>query len=558
MARPHVLITRVATVGLLLGFLAQCVVLVRGYAPTYDEAMHVAAGYSYLARRDFRLEPQNPPLLKILFASPIFLTQRLPFEPPAEQWRAAAEFPIGQSFLYGSRLSADWMLALARIPNVLLGVLLLLVVGWWASRLWGLWAALVTVTLTALDPTVVAHSSLVTTDTGASLFFLLTLYLLWEHARSRWPWYLIGAGVAMGLALGSKYSNVVLPPIVAIVIFGEALFVRDPAPLGRRLARATRTLFVVLVLPFAVIPMSCLFCGLSPWWSGFLKFLALGSAGVPSFFLGQYSSNGWWAYFPVAFLIKTPVGSLVLILASFVMARRGAPLGRREALFLLVPVIVVFAAMTQARINIGVRHVLPVYPLLFVLAARVATIRLGPAWLMPLLVTLSLALAAASALRVAPHQLAYFNELVGGPARGHRYLSDSNLDWGQDLKRLGAFMDREGVPILYLSYFGTAPPAYYGIRYQYVPGSWPLEWPPPADRVPDDLPRKLLAISVSNLQEVQTHSYPLFTWLRMLRPAARIGHSIHIYDLTGDTDALRALGETYRKVGLADPSRDVP
>jgi hypothetical protein len=219
---------------------------------------------------------------------------------------------------------------------------------------------------------------------------------------------------------------------------------------------------------------------------------------------------------------------------------------------------VVFAAMTQARINIGVRHVLPVYPLLFVLAARVATIRLGPAWLMPLLVTLSLALAAASALRVAPHQLAYFNELVGGPARGHRYLSDSNLDWGQDLKRLGAFMDREGVPILYLSYFGTAPPAYYGIRYQYVPGSWPLEWPPPADRVPDDLPRKLLAISVSNLQEVQTHSYPLFTWLRMLRPAARIGHSIHIYDLTGDTDALRALGETYRKVGLADPSRDVP
>jgi hypothetical protein len=219
-------------------------------------------------------------------------------------------------------------------------------------------------------------------------------------------------------------------------------------------------------------------------------------------------------------------------------------------LFLVTPVLVIFGVMTQASVNIGLRHVLPVYPFLFVLASRVVTIRLRRKWVMPSFVTVALVFTAITALRVAPHQLAYFNELVGGPGQGWRYLSDSNLDWGQDLKRVKPFMERERVPIIYLSYFGTAPPAYYGIRYQYVPGSWPLEWPPPPDLVPADLGRKLLVISVVNLQETLTRHNPLFTWLHRREPVARIGYSIHVYDLTGDLDALLELGEAYRKMGL--------
>ena len=99
-------------------------------------------------------------------------------------------------------------------------------------------------------------------------------------------------------------------------------------------------------------------------------------------------------------------------------------------------------------------------------------------------------------------------------------------------------MEKEELPIIYLSYFGTAPPSYYNIRYQYVPGSWPLEWPPPADRVPATAPRKILAISVRNLQDASIPHIPLFGWLRLRQPIAKIGYSIFVYDLTDDPEGL--------------------
>jgi hypothetical protein len=106
-------------------------------------------------------------------------------------------------------------------------------------------------------------------------------------------------------------------------------------------------------------------------------------------------------------------------------------------------------------------------------------------------------------------------------------LSDSN-DWGQDLKNLKAYMDPGELPIIYLSYFGSAPPSYYGIRYQFVSGTWPLEWPPPPDKVPAALPRKIFAISATNLQDVFNPHNQLFAWLRKHQPIEKIGCSIFI------------------------------
>ena len=99
-----------------------------------------------------------------------------------------------------------------------------------------------------------------------------------------------------------------------------------------------------------------------------LRFLEQANAGQPAYFMGHYSHAGWWAYFPVSFLIKTPIGTLVVIAASLALYRMGAPLSRRDAIFLLSPVAVVFLVSAQAKTNIGLRHVLVVYPLLFVLA----------------------------------------------------------------------------------------------------------------------------------------------------------------------------------------------
>src|SRR5207244_13556396 len=237
---------------------------------------------------------------------------------------------------------------------------------------------------------------------------------------------------------------------------------------------------------------------------------------------------------------------------------------RQSAWFLPIPPSVYFAAMAATRVNLGLRYILPVYPFLFVLAARVGTIASAQA-LTNILVRLgafaAVGLTAVSSLMVAPHQLAYFNELIGGPDQGHRYLSDSNLDWGQNLKGLKSFMDREGIPVVYLSYFGTAPPSGWGIRYQFLPG-WVenIQDPDLKVQVPKD-GRQILAISVVNLQGIYFGDRLYrYHWLQDYRkPLTTIGHSIYVYDLTDDADAHLHLGEIYDELefrGFAESERE--
>jgi hypothetical protein len=207
--------------------------------------------------------------------------------------------------------------------------------------------------------------------------------------------------------------------------------------------------------------------------------------------------------------------------------------------------------MTQSRVNIGLRFVLPVYPFLFVCASRLATSDLRPNWKGLVLLGVPLVLTVVSSLKVAPHQVAYFNELVGGPRKGFIYLGDSNLDWGQDLKGIKPFLEKEGVSIIYLCYFGTAPPTHYGVRYQYVPG-----YPTVPEAQPEVLPvgsrRELLVISMSNLQGIYLTDRTRYHWLYSRTPFGGIGYSINVYDLTGDSVAHSELAKIYIKEGLPD------
>ena len=553
------------TAGLILFivFFVQGVFFISANSPTYDEAAHLAAGYSYFARRDFRLNPEHPPLIKQLLALPLFVGYRIAFNPDPQHWSNGDDYLIGQDLLYKSILPADRILLLSRLPNLLIGGILVALTGWWAYRLWGNWAAILAMTLACLEPNFVTHSSLVTTDIGVTLFIFLTVYLLWEYLNFPKWWRLAVTGISTGMALLSKFSALLLPPMIALIVAASLLVGSEPylLPLRKRQNRPTyklllmqsvAVLFLIAFFALLTIPSAYFFQGFSPWLRGLEKFLTHAQDGHPAFFLGEYSYQGWWNYFLVAFLFKTPIGSLLLIAASLIFYRAGNPLRRREVIFLLLPVMVVFLATTQAKVNIGLRHILPVYPFLFVIASRLATIHFRGRWLMPILVGIPLVSTAISSLRIAPHQLAYFNEFVGGPDQGYRYLSDSNIDWGQDLRGVKTYMEKENLPIIYLSYFGTAPPSYYGIRYQYVPGGWSWE-SPPADKVPAGASRKILAISVSNLQDIWTPHDPLFRWLWMRQPVAKIGYSIFVYDLTHDREGLTKLEETYAKAGVSLP-----
>ncbi len=547
--------------GFLLLFAVQGLFIIVTSSQTVDEAAHLAAGYSYLVTGDFRLDSEHPPLIKTLQALPLFLLHRMPFNPEPELWAEKDAFPIGYNWLYNATLPADQILFLGRVPNLLLGVILVALIGLWSYRLWGVRAASLAVALGALEPTLVAHSSLVTTDTGVTLFIFLTVYLLWEYGNRPSWWLLSATGIAFGFALASKFSGLLLVPIMcaiitAAILTGAGTYIlpsrKNPIGFRRRTIEAAALLLSILAVGFFTLSLVYGFKGFTAWISGLQLFWSITEEGRPSFFLGQYSREGWWHYFIVSFIIKTPIGTLLLIAASLLLYCAPTAPNRREPIFLLLPPLVIFALTTQHKVSIGVRYILPVYPFLLVFASRLATVELSRRWLAVAFVGAVVLFTGVSVLRIAPHQLAYFNEFVGGPSQGYRYLSDSNLDWGQDLKRLKAYMAKENLEIVFLSYFGAAPPSYYGIRYQYVPGTWLWKWPPPSDKVPDTA-RKILAISVYNLQDVASPEDPLFRWLWTRQPVAKIGYSIFVYDLTGDRDGLTKLQETYVRAGINPP-----
>jgi len=549
-------------VALLFAFLAQGWGFIRANSQSHDEAVHLTAGYSYLATHDFRLNPEHPPLLKELAALPIYLRYHLPFKPATHLWgqstAEAEKWAISRDFLYHSSVPYDDLLTLGRLPGLLLGALLVSLVGWWSYRLWGPGAAVLGMALAAFEPNLVTNACLITTDMGSALFIFLAMYLFWEYGNSRRALLLVGAGVATGLALASKLTGVLLFGMGGVILAAHVLLHRSPlfppAKEGTgparvvRLKQASLIALVVAVLAAVTILPPYFFQGWERWWYGFRWQTTKGAFGHHAFFLGEYSDKGWLLYFPVAFLIKTPVPSLLLIAASLLLFRAGRPLRLREALFLLVPVGIFLALMIPAKINIGVRYLTPIYPFLFVCAARLATLSFPRPWLAPVLLGVPVLLTAVSSLRQAPHQLAYFNELIGGPDHGDRYLADTNIDWGQDLKGLREYILDERLDVVYLSYFGTAPAEEYGIRYQELPSFGAVDWPAhPVGGMPREEPRKLLAVSVTNLQGAYLgEPGPYAFFYRERSPLAKIGYSIWIYDLTHDAEGQYHLLQAYR------------
>jgi len=487
---------------------------------TYDEAGHLAAGYAYLVIQDYGFNAEHPPLGNMLSALPLLvLRPRLPVEHPA--WRMRAAPVAGALFLYRNRVRPDVLLLAGRAVTMLFALLLGLVIALWARRHFSPAAALLSLFLFASDPNFLAHGHYVTTDLFAA-FFIFCACLVWlRYLSTQRLRDLLLAGLVAGAALAVKFSAIVLWPIFALL---------DLARNRRLRAASGLRLVIVAVLALFVI-------GLSYWsetWqvlrgelplSRHSFLLGLGylaehnRAGRPSYLLGEVADHGWWYYFPIAFLVKTPSVLLVLSLVALVGA-----LGRRLAQSgaLLLPAAVYFALSLTSNLNLGIRHLLPVYPFLFVLAGA-AVFHAGWSRRTRLaLVALAAAFQLAESVRAHPHYLAFFNSFVGGSAGGWRYLADSNLDWGQDIKKLKKHLDRLGVDEVCLAYFGTTDVAYHGLRRRPLPTS--------REVASAGLPDCVAAISMNLLLGlyVEPGSYD---WLRSLPPDAVIGHSIRVYDL---------------------------
>lgn len=494
-------------------------------AQTFDEAVHIAAGYSYWKTGDYRLNQEHPPLAKRLCALPL-VKRGLRFDTSSPNWQLPDQSGMGREFLYGNTRPADWILQRARLVTIILTLALGLVLALWLRSRFGEAPALVALALYALDPNFLAHGHYVTTDVAVTLFtFSSAVAWLGWLERGRW-WRLALAAVMLGCAMASKFSGAYVLPVHFVLLAVQV---------GRGRLRWWKAGGAFA----ALVAVAVLVCGATygkhtfkvrsfaehRYVSGLKELRLHNEEGHRSYLLGKVNTHGDPAYFPVAFAVKTPEVTLAALLAAllalpWLLRRHGALMW----LALLLYPALYFGLSVVGNINIGIRHLLPVFPFLYALIAAAAERLPGKVALAA--PVLALAGMGAAQAAIYPDYLAYFNRFAGGPEGGVRYLLDSNVDWGQDVKKLKRFMDERGIRFVQIAYFGMADLETYGIRHGGLPG---------ADE-PAEI-RKLdnwVVVSVTNLYDVYFDK-PTFAWLQKFQPVAKVGWSLYVYDLRQQT-----------------------
>lgn len=519
---------------------------IRGESQTWDEGFEIVGGYQYLTTGEYRASLENPPLARILEAIPLLLVHpELKGDARSANNTAGSDVAAGLAFLYGNRIHAGALLLIARLPMIAVTVGLLLAIAWWCKVRFGALAGLVAAVLFAADPTVIAHGRYVKNDmTVTAMAFLAVIAWDW-FLRSRRNVALVASGVSLGLALGSKFSAVFLLPVFLLLYvfanwrkFSVVRFVKSFAVVGA-LATAVLLLlyapYAAMLLPHArgapgvplrdAVDQSTIFGRDVAWigsrlgWRahpllvGLSEFAAHGGGSHPAYLLGHRGTTGWWYYFPFAFAIKTPFGAIAAILLA-------VPFAIFEPV-LILPIVIFGALSIIGHVDIGLRHILPVYPFLYALAG-VGLSRMR--WrFRSAVIAAVLATVAIESLAAFPYYTAFFNALAGGSKNGPKYLVDSNIDWGQDLKRLGQFSMARGNPRICIAYFGTAPTWYY----VHAPENFPS---PEEMRRGAPLECEFAAVSVTPLEGVYVPE-DRFSWLRDVPPLARIGYSIYVWDV---------------------------
>jgi hypothetical protein len=540
-------------VSLLLVFAVLTISSLLQQSGTCDEiAHHIPAGHSYYKKWDFRLNPSNPPLSRYFMALPLnFLDLKAPLDD--RSWQEADTPTFGNKFLFEyNKDKTRLIIFLSRLPMVLLGLLTGILVYFIALQIYGKQAATFSLFLFSLTPEILAHSGLATTDIAFTCFTLLALVTFMKLMKSLAKLKIFIAGIALGLAQLSKYSAVMLYPIFLILTLIECLSLKK---VSLKLFNSLILVFVISIItvwagygfriqPFLaettkpqekiafVQDMGSRFL---PFWDNkaakntetFLKNMPLplttyitGLFGVmkhekeghKTFFAGKWSDYGNPFYYLVAFLIKTPVSIILFfVIAIFTITRIKI---KKEELYVIVPALFIFTVASLNKLQLGLRYILPVYPLIIIFCSRfILSVRVY--WQRLLITTLAIWLVMAN-IAIWPHYLSYFNEFIGGPDNGWKYLRDSNIDWGQDLPALSRYLRNNGISEVYLKYFGTDSPEYYGIQYRQL-GKEDVSCPQ----------KKVYAISAHYLEGVD--------WTVTVSPTAKAGYSIFIYDFRDKT-----------------------
>ncbi len=572
-----------------------------GDSATMDELAHIPAGYSYLSQKDFRINPEHPPLIKDLSAIPLlFLNLNFPRNHPSWQKEVNGQWWFGSQFLYHSGNNPDKIIFWARIPMLLL----LIFLGWflffWTKQLAGNKTALLVLTLFCFSPTFLAHGRLVTTDVAAALGVVISSYFWLEFLKNPSRRNIIFAGIIFGISMLFKFSLALLIPFFAVITVAYAWlnpsFNKTKTELNsnKYKYRAKEILkYIGLALLIGIIGAMvvwltyqfhilnypaqrqlkdsqfilssggintlekiCIWMadkpGLRPYAHYLLGLLMANQrtiGGNTAYFFGIINNTGWWYYFPIVYILKVPLAFHVLTLIALFWAvcliKKPfwiKPIKRLKEwikIYFVEFSMMVFLAIywivsITGNLNIGVRHILPTFPFLYILVSLaivrwLKTIKkLGLKRIVASLIFLCLGWYIISSIASWPFYLSYFNEIAGGTQNGYKYVVDSNYDWGQDLKRLTKFVKENKIKKIHLDYFGGGNPEYY-LKEKYIPLN-------PMNLKKE--PKGWIAVSATLLQGGKGNAAPEFNqpsgyyrWLDKYKPVARAGTSIFIYKI---------------------------
>jgi len=474
---------------------------------TNDEVVHIPAGYYHLVAGDFQLNNEHPPLVKMWAALSLLFVQ--PNEPniaaDSEANFSARTWGFHQEFWFANRARFQAVSYWPRVMMVPITLMLGLIIFLFTRRLFGATAALIAVALFTLEPNLLAHGRIVHTDVPSTLAFLLFFYALFNYShQSSWRNAILLA-LATSVALLTKFSMVILVPVLCCYAIGRFWMLRsNRAERTTLIKQALATIFIIIL----AINMAYYFQR-PPLSSSDQKWLRSNSPSaaetidkgiraasyvVPPYFLfgiynvvvhnrgghaasllGTYGNNGWWYYFPVAFALKTTLPFLMLSVAAVLWALWSLfARSDRRFLWLLIPLAIYTLVSLTGHINIGIRHFLPAFPFLIILGAAFLSrfIQERSRVVGVALVTIIFGWMLVEVVRTFPNYTPYMNQLAS--AKPHwMYLSDSNVEWGDDVLSLVNYLKVRGetsvrgalsggwstLPEYGIDYISLAPPA---------------------------------------------------------------------------------------------------
>jgi Dolichyl-phosphate-mannose-protein mannosyltransferase len=543
---------------------------IRRETQTWDEACHIFAGYSYWTRGDFAMNPEHPPLVKLLATLPL-LSMPLKVSPREKVFSKEEDFISAKQFVYSN--DAEKIMFRTRMMASLLTLALAVLIFIAAHEMFGSLPAFLALTLFVFEPNILAHGALVTTDMALSCFLFATVYAFYRYRKKPSVARLMLVGLAAGFSLAAKHSGIlVFPILIALAVCELWREPRPAAPSGTsRSVHVTRLAGALVVVALMAVLILWASYGFhfhpqpgvdaearvadysarlnSPLQKNLITDFAhwrllpesylygLADVGITAGFsrtylFGKIYPHGQWFYFPAAFLIKSTVTLIIfLLLVPFAIVLRGAR-HRRELWFMTIPLVISFAVAISSGMNIGVRHVLPIYPFLMVFAGWAAAqfIRHRRRWAW--MVAVVMAFGVVSSLRVFPTYIAYSNELWGGPANTYKYLSDSNVDWGQQLKSVKAYLDQRHAKNCWFAYFGEVviDPHYYGIPCKPLT-TISTVWLQPSIDVPASIDGPvLISAGVLSGYEFGPGSLNPYDQFQRLSPTAVIEHGVFVFD----------------------------